>query len=158
YGNLTFPALVTPLDDRGQLDEKSTERLIDHMYACGMGGLYITGSTGEGVYLDPAIRRRIAEISVSMSRGRGHVVLHTGAIQGSIAYELAEHAGKMGVDAVASIPCFMGGYSHAEILEYYRRLGEASGKPVIAYCIPALTNQTFSISQLIDFLNVPGVG
>ena len=63
--NRILPALVTPLTPDGTLDEKSAERLIDHLYAKGVGGLYVTGSTGEGIYLDFEIRRRIVEIAVS---------------------------------------------------------------------------------------------
>lgn len=45
--NRILPALVTPLTPEGQLDGTSAERLIDHLYQRGVGGLYVTGSTGE---------------------------------------------------------------------------------------------------------------
>ena len=48
-----FPALVSPLTRDGELDVVSCERLIDHLYtkSC-VGGLYVLGTTGEGIYLD----------------------------------------------------------------------------------------------------------
>src|SRR5262245_31252443 len=106
-----LPALVTPLTPQGRLDVKSAERLIDHLYTRGVGGLYVTGSTGEGIYLDFELRKQLVELAVSLSRGRGTVIVHVGAIQGAAAYELAEHAGRAGADAVSSIPPFAGGYS-----------------------------------------------
>src|SRR5579862_1878621 len=90
--NRILPALVTPLTPDGQLDVASAERLIDHLYKKGVGGLYVTGSTGEGIHLDFAIRRKLVELAVSMSRNRGQVVVHIGAIQASAALELADHA------------------------------------------------------------------
>src|SRR5262245_24731417 len=108
--NRILPALVTPLLPDGRLDERSTERLVEHLYAKGVGGLYVTGSTGEGVYLDFEIRRRIVEIAIALSRGRGQVMVHVGAIQAAKAFELAEHAGRAGADAVSSVPPFVGGY------------------------------------------------
>jgi len=73
----------------------STERLIDHLYKKGVGGLYVTGSTGEGIYLDFDIRKQIVEVAARLSRGRGTVIVHVGAIQAAKALELADHAGKV---------------------------------------------------------------
>ena len=71
--NRILPALVTPLLPDGQLDVKSAERLITRLYDQGVGGLYVTGSTGEGIYLDFDLRKQLVEIAVALSRGRGSV-------------------------------------------------------------------------------------
>src|SRR5436190_22773897 len=94
--NRILPALVTPLTPSGELDVASTERLIEHLYQKGVGGLYVTGSTGEGIYLDLAIRKRLTEIAVSLSKGRGNVIVHVGAIQAAMAIDLAAHAARLG--------------------------------------------------------------
>jgi N-acetylneuraminate lyase len=155
--NRIIPALVTPLTPSGELDVKSTERLIDHLYQTGVGGLYITGSTGEGIYLDFGIRKRIAEIAVSRSKGRGNVIVHVGAIQSAMAIELANHAAKIGADAISSIPPFAGGYSWAEVHSFYSDMARASKLPVIAYYIPGLTGQQRSIEELVSLLSVPNI-
>src|SRR5574339_243861 len=90
--NRILPALVTPLTPSGDLDVASTERLVDHLYKSGVGGLYVTGSTGEGIYLDFEIRQQLVEICVRLSKGRGNVIVHVGAIQAAKAIALAQHA------------------------------------------------------------------
>jgi len=155
--NRIVPALVTPLTPSGELDVPSAERLIEHLYAKGVGGLYVTGSTGEGIYLDWPVRRKLVELSISMSRGRGKVIAHVGAIQASQAFELAAHAAKAGADAVASIPPFVGGCSWDEVYAYYTRLCQTSAAPVVAYYIPGLTGQSLSLDQLGSLLQVKGV-
>jgi N-acetylneuraminate lyase len=152
-----LPALVTPLTESGQLDVKSTERLIDHLYKKGVGGLYVTGSTGEGIYLDFEIRQRLVEIAVSLSKGRGNVIVHVGAIQASKTLELAAHAARAGADAVSSIPPFAGGYSWAEVQSFYTELAKASKLPVIAYYIPGLTGQPRSLEELASLLSIPNI-
>jgi len=156
--NRIIPALVTPLTPSGALDAKSTERLIAHLYDKGVGGLYITGSTGEGIYLSCEIRQRIAEIAVNLSKGRGNVIVHVGAIQTAMAMELANHAAKIGADAVSSIPPFAGGYSWAEVHSFYSDLARASKLPVIAYYIPGLTGQQRSLDELASLLSIPNIG
>ena len=155
--NRILPALVTPLTPDGQLDAKSAERLIEHLYQKGVGGLYVTGSTGEGIYLDFEIRKRIVEIACRLSKGRGNVIVHVGAIQGAKAAELAIHAGKVGADAVSSIPPFAGGYSFDEVKAFYADLAKQSPLPVVAYYIPGLTGQHHSIVNLASLLKLPNI-
>ena len=155
--NRILPALVTPLTPSGELDTASLEHLIDHLYSSGVGGLYITGSTGEGVYLDPAIRKQVVEISVALSRGHGQTVVHVGSVAASQAYELAKHAGQVGADAVSSIPPFVGGYSWPEVKGFYQTLAQASPIPVVGYYIPSLTGQSFSADQMLELMGIPNI-
>ena len=53
--NRILPALVTPLLPDGKLDEKSAERLVNHLYDQGVGGLYVTGSGFRGVGIPDCI-------------------------------------------------------------------------------------------------------
>ncbi len=154
--NRILPALVTPLTEERRLDVPSAERLIDHLYRQGAGGLYVLGSTGEGVYLDFAIRRQLAELCVQHSRGRGQVIVHVGAVQASMAYELARHAAEIGADAVSSIPPFVGGYGWEEVEDYYRQLVVA-GLPVVAYYIPFITGTAVPLERLATIGSIPGV-
>lgn len=155
--NRILPALVTPLTEQCTLDEVSLERLIHHLYEQQVGGLYVTGSTGEGVYLEADVRRRIVEIAAGLSRGHGQVIVHVGATEGALACELAAHAQRIGADAVASIPPFVGGYAWHEVLDYYRQLTQATTLPVLGYYIPRLTGQNFSLSQLTELGRLEGM-
>jgi N-acetylneuraminate lyase len=155
--NRILPALVTPLMPSGDLDVPSTERLVDHLYHSGVGGLYVTGSTGEGIYLDFEIRQRLVEICVRLSKGRGNVIVHVGAIQAAKAIELADHAARAGADAVSSIPPFAGGYSWSETSAFYNELAQRSPLPVIAYYIPGLTGQQRTVEELASLLKIPNI-
>jgi N-acetylneuraminate lyase len=155
--NRILPALVTPLTPGGQLDVASAERLIDHHYRKGIGGLYVTGSTGEGIYLDFDIRKQIVELAVRLSKGRGTVIVHVGAIQAAKAFELADHAGRAGADAISSIPPFAGGYSWGEVRAFYADLARQSRLPVVAYYIPGLTGQHHSIVNLASLLTIRNI-
>lgn len=155
--NRILPALVTPLTPDGALDERSLEHLIDHLYSSGMGGLYVTGSTGEGIYLDSAIRKRVVEIAVAHSRGHGQVLVHVGSIAAMQAFDLAKHAAATGADGVSSIPPFVGGYSPAEVLDFYRALAAASSLPVVGYYIPQLTGTAWGIDRVVELMKLDNV-
>jgi N-acetylneuraminate lyase len=148
---------VTPLTAAGDLDVRSSERLIDHLYQKGVGGLYLTGSTGEGIYLSREIRQRLVEVAVGMSKSRGKVMVHVGAVQPSLARELSDHAARTGADAVSSIPPFAGGYTWAEVQAFYTDLAAKSRLPVIAYYIPGLTGQPRTVDELASLLTIPNI-
>ena len=144
--NRILPALVTPLTADGEVDLASAERLIDHLYHQGMGGLYVTGSTGEGIYLDMDSRRTMVELAVGMSRGRGQVIAHV------------RHRSRVGLSpgrprrsGPTPWPAFRplsAGCSWDEVYGYYQRLCETSSVPVVGYYIPSLTGQAHAISNL----------
>ena len=46
-----IPPMVTPLLDRDTLDVAGLERLIEHILAGGVHGLFILGTTGEAASL-----------------------------------------------------------------------------------------------------------
>ena len=58
-----MPALVSCVDDEGNVNEKAMCRLMEYHLSCGVTGFYLCGGTGEGPVLQPAARKRIAEIA-----------------------------------------------------------------------------------------------
>ena len=53
--------MVTPLSDRDTLDDAGLERLIEHILAGGVHGLFILGTTGEAPSLSYRLRRGLIE-------------------------------------------------------------------------------------------------
>ena len=105
-GRLSGPvaAAVTPLRDGGAaLDEDPFGRLADFYADAGLAGLLALGTTGEGISLSVAERRRAAELFLEAARGRLRVAVHCGAQTTRDTAVLAEHAAGIGVDAVAVI-------------------------------------------------------
>jgi 4-hydroxy-tetrahydrodipicolinate synthase len=53
--------MVTPLLDRDTLDVPGLERLIEHLIAGGVQGLFILGTTGEGPSLSRQLKFEMIE-------------------------------------------------------------------------------------------------
>src|SRR6516164_9553717 len=56
-----IPPMVTPLRGRDELDVAGLERLIEHILAGGVSGLFILGTTGEGPGLSYRLRRELIQ-------------------------------------------------------------------------------------------------
>lgn len=98
-------AAVTPLRDEGRaVDLDAVERYVDFLAAGRLEGVFVLGTTGEGVLLSAAERRSVAERFVRAADGRVQVAVHCGAQTTDETAALARHAVEIGADAVAVIP------------------------------------------------------
>lgn len=129
-------ALVSCIDDQGNVKEDSMKRLMNWHMDAGLGGFYLCGGTGEGPVLQMETRMRIAEVAKETARPGTKLIAHVGAIDLTTAKKLARHAGEIGLDAISSVPPFFFHYGEKEIADYYRALADASGLPVLMYASP----------------------
>ena len=65
-----IPPLVTPLSDNETLDTDSLERLIEHLIAGGVHGLFILGTTGEEQSLSYKLRKEMIQQAARINNGR----------------------------------------------------------------------------------------
>lgn len=94
-------ATLTPLRDGGSaLDEDAIEPYCAFLAAGGLDGLLPLGTTGEGILLSVAERRRAAELFVA---GPLPAIVHCGAQTTDDTVALAEHAAEIGAAGVAVI-------------------------------------------------------
>jgi dihydrodipicolinate synthase/N-acetylneuraminate lyase len=94
-------AAVTPLrDDGAALDEAAFRPYLDFLAAAGLDGILALGTTGEGILLSAAERRRAAELFLD---GPLPVIVHCGAQTSAETSVLAEHAAGLGAAGVAVI-------------------------------------------------------
>jgi len=134
-----MPALITPIDRESNLKEAALQRIINWELAKGVNGFYINGATGEGLFLPEQVRMRLAEIAVEECAGKAKVINHVGAVDTQSAIRLARHAGQLKCDAVSSlVPNYLTMYTNEQVLDYYKRLSDASGLPVLVYCKGAI--------------------
>lgn len=152
-----WPALVSPLDVEGEVDLGAIEHLVSLLLQADIGGLYVCGSTGEGILLTREQRRRLAEAVVQTVRGRVPVMVHVGALTTREVVALAEDAAAVGADAISAVPPFYYAYSFAAIREHYRVLAAATALPLYVYYVPGSTGNAMTPEQLLEICALDGV-
>jgi dihydrodipicolinate synthase/N-acetylneuraminate lyase len=131
-------AMLTPMRDGGaRVDLEATARLAAWLVERGIHGLFIAGTTGEGLYLSPEEHRDLTRAVVQAARGIP-VVTHVGALTTEQATVLARQAVQAAATAVAAIPPCYYDMTREELLGYFRAIGEAADPlPVYLYNIPS---------------------
>lgn len=155
-----MPAIVTPFkEDNKTVNEQVAKDLIDLHLNQGANGFYILGSTGEGIVMPREERERMCEISVKHVNGRKPIICHIASINYNEMIELAKHAERTGVDAIAATPPAILHYTADDIYKYYKRLAENVSIPVIVYYFPGAQSSMSPelIAKICEIDNVTGV-
>jgi len=153
-----IPAMITTFDENEELDLKRAAILVEYLIEQGAGALYITGSTGEGFFMDMAERKAYAEFVVKAVNKRIPVIVHIGNIGTKKSIELAKHAQSIDADAISSVPPFYYNYSNENIYDYYKDISDSVDLPMIVYNISlaGIMNNDL-ILQLATIKNVKGL-
>lgn len=132
-------AMASPLKEDGSPDEPSIDRLVGHLLSGGVRGLLPLGSTGEASSLDEPARRKILARVVKAAAQRVPVICGIAQTNLAAARAEVEAAAALGADAVLAVPPFYYPADQSTVLEFYRRLAQASPVPVFLYNIPQFT-------------------
>ena len=87
-----MPAMVTPFDERGEVDLGAAEAVVERFIEAGVEGISPLGITGEFSHLTAGERKRFAEAVARIVAGRVPVVVGVGAAGMKEMVELARHA------------------------------------------------------------------
>lgn len=155
--NGIVPAAVTPFDHDGRFAPAAFERLLKRLYAAGVHGVYLCGTTGEGMLQSADQRKMVTNVALSCTPPGRHVIVHVGASSPAEALDLSAHAARAGAHAISSLPPLAGAFSFAEIREYYRSLALASDLPLLVYYFPEACQAITSTEQLEELCSLPNV-
>jgi len=145
-------ATYTPLDGQGNLDTTIIPPMVDHLLQSGIAGLYVCGSTGEGISLTSDERKAVAQAFVEAARGRVPVIVQVGHNSLAEARQLAAHAKQIGADVVsATCPSYFKITDVGTLIDCMAQIaGAAADLPFYYYHIPALTGSTIDIVEFLQ--------
>ena len=91
-------ATITPMNDKGAVDEAAVQGFCDYLAESGVHCLYPNGTNGESLLLDKEERMRMAEAFVKGNHGRCVLYVQCGALIPAETAEHVRHAQKIGAD------------------------------------------------------------
>lgn len=151
-----WPALATPFTREDQVNVPVLRGFVDYLIGKRIGGFYVCGSTGEGVYMTVAERKLVTETTLDQNAGRVPVIVHVGSMVVNDAVALARHAQDAGADGIAGI--IPPQYNHVDsIVDYFARLSEAAPQlPLLSYIFGGPIDATGLMRRLMHIPTVVG--
>lgn len=149
-------AMVTPFDERGELDLDTAVELANWLVENGSDGLVLCGTTGES----PTLTESEELVLFRTVRGAVPVPVIAGAGSNSTvsAVEQTKRAAELGVDAILSVTPYYNRPSQAGLEAHFRAVAAATDLPVILYDIPARTGRKIETDTMLRLAHeVPNV-
>jgi 4-hydroxy-tetrahydrodipicolinate synthase len=143
-----IPPIITPLQSRDALDVAGLERLIEHILAGGVHGLFVLGTTGEAPSLSYRLRRELIERTCRQVAGRVPVLVGITDTAFVEAVHLAQFAAEAGAQALVLAPPYYFPNSQPELLEYVQHLAPELPLPLFLYNMPTHTKTIFEVETV----------
>lgn len=151
-------AATTPFTaDAGAIDEEVLANQVDRLVAAGVHGLVPCGTTGEFTTLSPEEHRRVIELYVTAAAGRVPVVAGVGSLSTQGAIDLAQHAERVGADAVMLVPPFYDPLDFTTLKAFLASVAESIAVPIVYYNVPGATGIRLTADQIAELGEIDGV-
>jgi dihydrodipicolinate synthase/N-acetylneuraminate lyase len=149
--------MITPLRDRDQLDISGLERLLEHILAGKVNGLFILGTTGEGPSLSYRLRRELIERVCRQVAGRVPVLVGITDTSFVESVQVARCAAESGASAVVLAPPYYLPEAQPELQEYLDHLVPELPLPLFLYNMPALTKVPIELDTIRRAMQEPRI-
>ncbi len=155
-----MPAVTTPFDDEGRIDEQAFADNVSRLMDAGSTGIVAGGCTGEFWALSRDERKRLYRVAVEATAGRGTVIVGTGAVTVEETVELTKDAEEAGVDGALILPPYFVKLTDDEIVAHFQDVSDRTGLPILLYNIPGNAVNALPpalVARLADVENVVAV-
>lgn len=151
------PPMVTPLKSNDELDLEGLENLIEHLISGGVHGLFILGTTGEGVSLSYSLRVQLIKKVCSQVKGRIPVLvgITDTSFKGSV--YISKKSKEYGAEAVVLAPPYFYIIDQEELYNYTDQVINEISLPVYLYDNPSLTKIAYKIDTVKKLVSRPKV-
>jgi 4-hydroxy-tetrahydrodipicolinate synthase len=156
FGGVVVP-LATPLAAVDSLDVGGLGRLVEHVIAGGVHGIFVLGTTGEGPSLSHETQRSL--VREVMRQVGDRVPVFVGITDPSFAESvaLADWAAAEGAAAVVAAPPFYFAAAQEALVGWMTELADRVPLPLLLYHSPEMTKAGFTIDSLRALADCPNI-
>ncbi|MCG9641527.1 dihydrodipicolinate synthase family protein [Vibrio sp. Isolate34] len=140
----------TPFNTDNQVNFEEIDKIAVHLIQDGVKGIYVCGTTGEGIHCSVEERKLIAERWVSATDGKMDIIVHTGALSIVDTLELTKHADTLDILATSAIgPCFFKPGSVNELVEYCATVAAAAPSKGFYYYHSGMSGVSVNMEEFL---------
>ena len=155
-----YTALITPFNNKGEVDYLAFDKIIDRQLKAGVDGLVPCGTTGESPTLSPAEHKNIIAYITQRVKGKTKILAGTGSNSTEEAIELSIHAKEAGADACLLVTPYYNKPTQEGLYQHFKSIAEKVKMPCILYNVPGRTSlriETSTIKRLADVEFIIGI-
>ncbi len=131
-----IPALLTPFDEHGAIDEEKLTRHTEKLIEAGVHGLVTVGTMGEAPSMSRSERREVTRAVVDQAVGRVPVIAGVSATSVDQVLAHCGDAEEAGAKGVMLLPPLLYEADYHELLEFYGAVDAGTELPIMLYNNP----------------------
>lgn len=144
-------AAFTPFFPNGKLNLSIIPEYAQRLKRDGVKGVFVCGSSGEGLLMGTEERKAVAEAWMPFSENQFRIIIHVGSTSTTIARELASHAASIGADAIGCMgPCCFQPHDAKLLTAFCAEIASAAREiPFYYYHIPGTSGVYVKMSEFL---------
>lgn len=152
-----IPPIVTPLLAPDTLDCAGLERLIEHILAGGVHGIFVLGTTGEAPSLSYRLRAELIRRTTQQVAGRVPVLVGITDSARAESLNVARISADAGANAVVIAPPYYFPAGQPELSDYFVQLSRELPLPAYLYNMPVMTKTVIGADIYRRALEEPNI-
>jgi 4-hydroxy-tetrahydrodipicolinate synthase len=150
-------AMITPFDERGEVDYAQAKKLAKALIASGSDGVVVVGTTGESPTITWEEEYRLFKEIKEAIGDKGAVIAGTGSNNTAEAVEATREAEKIGVDAALLVVPYYNKPPQEGLYQHFKAIAESTSLPCILYNVPSRTITSLSAETCIKLSKIPNI-
>ena len=142
-----YTALVTPFDQKGQVDYGRLRELVAWQVESGVDGLVPVGTTGESPTLEYDEHHKVIEVTAEAAAGKVRIVAGTGGNSTAEALMLTRQLKDAGVHGTLQVVPYYNKPSQEGLYRHFSAIAEV-GMPVVLYNVPGRTSRELALPTI----------
>ncbi len=126
-------AIVTPMDEKGNVCRASLKKLIDYHVASGTSAIVSVGTTGESATLNHDEHADVVMMTLDLADGRIPVIAGTGANATAEAISLTQRFNDSGIVGCLTVTPYYNRPSQEGLYQHFKAIAEHTDLPQILY-------------------------
>ncbi|WP_017873132.1 4-hydroxy-tetrahydrodipicolinate synthase [Candidatus Caldatribacterium saccharofermentans] len=156
FGRL-ITAVVTPFDERGEINEPVFRQLLRFLVENGSDGVVVAGTTGEAPVLSEEEKLRLFDLALEEIGGTAKVIAGTCTYNTQESIRLSREAEKLGVHGILAVAPYYNRPPQEGLYRHFRAIAEAVNLPIMLYNIPSRTGVNIepeTVARLAEIGNI----
>lgn len=154
----TGVAIVTPFNEKGQVDTNALQALVKHLHKGKVEYIVVLGTTGESVTLNKEEKKLVIDTVVKANHKKLPLVLGIGGNNTAEVVETIKQTDLKAFEAILSVAPYYNKPNQEGYYQHYKAVSAATKKDIILYNVPGRTgsNVTWETQVRIakDFKNI----
>jgi 4-hydroxy-tetrahydrodipicolinate synthase len=150
-------AMVTPFNDKGEVDYDQAKKLALALMDSGSEGLVVVGTTGESPTLVREEEYELFRIIKETIGDRGAVVAGTGSNSTAEAVDATKGAEKIGVDACLLVVPYYNNPTQEGLYRHFKTIADSTSLPCILYNVPSRTVRSLTVDTIVRLSEIDNI-